>query len=176
MLAASTSAALGTALRGLATQLPTTVSTCLCYSRAFHETGATPAAPAPPTTLPTAAAAAQHFAAQAKTARVTVNGRKIEVPEGVPILEAASRLGIFVPTLCNHPRLPLHPGTCRLCLVEEGGRLRPACATPVTDGMRVETDTAAVKESIHSVLALLRVRARGNTQPFFFLPAVARWG
>ena len=41
-----------------------------------------------------------------------------------------------VPTLCTHPRLPTTPGTCRLCLVEEGGRLKPACATPVWDGMK----------------------------------------
>lgn len=41
-----------------------------------------------------------------------------------------------VPTLCTHPRLPTTPGTCRLCLVEAGG-LKPACATPVWEGMQV---------------------------------------
>ena len=62
-----------------------------------------------------------------------------------------------IPTLCTHPRLPTTPGTCRLCLVEAGGGLKPACATPAWDGLQVQTDTPRVRESIRGVLALLKV-------------------
>lgn len=105
---------------------------------------------------PSLAEAAEQFAAQAKKVSVSINGRNIAVPEGTSVLQAANQLGIYIPTLCTHPRLPTTPGTCRLCLVEEAGRLRPACATPVTEGMAVETDTPAVKHNVHSMLQLLK--------------------
>ncbi len=60
-----------------------------------------------------------------------------------------------------HPRLVAlgnaPPGTCRLCLVDTGhGRLQPACATALIDGMDVQTDTDDVRSNIQSVLSLLR--------------------
>lgn len=123
----------------------------VCALRLVHTSPAT-CEPA----VPSVAQAAADFANAAKKATVTINGHSLEVPEGTSILQAASQLGIYIPTLCTHPRLPTTPGTCRLCLVEEGGRLKPACATPVTDGMHVETDTAQVKDSVRGVLALLK--------------------
>lgn len=104
----------------------------------------------------TTAQDAEKFAQDAKKAKVTINSKPIQVPEGTSILHAATQLGLYIPTLCTHPRLPTTPGTCRICLVEQGGRLVPACATPVTDGMEVETDTPAVKDSIRGTLALLK--------------------
>lgn len=91
----------------------------------------------------------------------TINGRPVHVPEGTSILDAARKLKIHVPTLCTHPRLlalgSKPPGTCRLCLVDTGGgRLQPACATPLCNGTQVQTDTPAVLDNIHSVLSLLR--------------------
>ena len=42
-----------------------------------------------------------------------------------------------IPTLCNHPRLPTSPGTCKLCQVDLGeGKCKPACKTPVAAGMK----------------------------------------
>ena len=101
---------------------------------------------------------AEKFAATAKMAHISINNHAIDVPEGISVLSAANQIQIYIPTLCNHPRLPSTPGTCRLCLVEDdkSGRLVPACATPVSDGMSFQTDTPAVKESIKSVLSLLK--------------------
>jgi NADH dehydrogenase/NADH:ubiquinone oxidoreductase subunit G len=89
-----------------------------------------------------------------KMAVISVNGRPVSAPEGSTLLQAAASAGVHIPTLCNHPRLPYHPGTCRVCLVEVDGKLRPACTTPVEGGMRVATDTA--QDSVRGTLALLR--------------------
>lgn len=99
---------------------------------------------------------ADAFAESTKKVQVTINGRHVVVPEGISILQAASQLGISIPTLCTHPRLPHTPGTCRICLVEESGKLRPACATGVTEGMVVETDTDTVRKSVRGILSLLK--------------------
>ncbi|KAL4452172.1 hypothetical protein ABPG75_007834 [Micractinium tetrahymenae] len=99
---------------------------------------------------------AEKFARKTPMVSLSINGRQVEVPEGSSILTAATQLGIHIPTLCTHPRLPTTPGTCRLCLVEAGGGLKPACATPVWKGLEVTTDSERVKESIRGVLALLK--------------------
>jgi len=71
---------------------------------------------------------------------VTIDGRSCENVEGETILDIARRNDIYIPTLCNHPDLSAFGG-CRLCLVKvEGMRSYvPACATPVTDDMVIET-------------------------------------
>ncbi len=124
--------------------------TCLVDSCSLHTTAANQ------NPIPTTAQDAEKFAEDAKKAKVTINSKSIEVPEGTSILHAATQLGLYIPTLCTHPRLPTTPGTCRICLVEQGGRLVPACATPVTDGMIVATDTPAVKDSVRGTLSLLK--------------------
>lgn len=77
---------------------------------------------------------------------LTVNGRSVEVDEGATLLDAASKAGVHVPTLCHHPRLPAR-AVCRMCLVELEGEARPqpACATPAKEAQRVTTDSAALQ-------------------------------
>lgn len=91
--------------------------------------------------------------------KVTINGKTYEVPEDFTILEACQRAGVYVPTLCNHPRLE-PTGACRVCVVEvEGARtLQPACATKVQDGMVIRTNTERVKTAVRFNLALLLSR------------------
>jgi NADH dehydrogenase/NADH:ubiquinone oxidoreductase subunit G len=50
------------------------------------------------------------------TATITINGRKVTVPENATILEAARAAGITIPTLCHHPDLS-NVGACRMCVV-----------------------------------------------------------
>lgn len=74
---------------------------------------------------------------------LTIDGKKVEVPAGTTILEAAQQLGITLPTLCHHPDLtPV--GSCRLCVVEvENMRTLPtACTLAVSEGMVVHTHVA----------------------------------
>ena len=87
---------------------------------------------------------------------ITIDGKKIEVPENTTVLQAAEMAGIEIPTLCSHPLLTPYGG-CRLCLVEiEGARtLQTSCTLPVSNGMVVRTNTPRVHEARKFVLTLL---------------------
>ena len=81
--------------------------------------------------------------APADTVTLTINGKEVNVPKGVTVLQAANMAGIEIPTLCNHEILePV--GACRMCVVEIApGPPRPmaSCTTPAANGMTVKTDT-----------------------------------
>ncbi|MGH2570135.1 MAG: formate dehydrogenase subunit alpha, partial [bacterium] len=88
--------------------------------------------------------------------RVTLNGERKDVEEGVTILDALVRLGIHVPHLCHDPRVaPI--GACRLCVVEIEGAARPvaACTTPIADGMVIHTHTPQLVQDRKTLLGLL---------------------
>ena len=87
---------------------------------------------------------------------LTINGKKVTAREGMTILEAARENGIYIPTLCYHPKLsPL--GYCRLCIVEIEGADKPmtACNTPVAEGMVVRTHTPLLEEMRRNILEML---------------------
>ncbi len=73
---------------------------------------------------------------------IEVDGQKVEVPEGSMLMEAANRLDIYVPHFCYHRKLSI-AANCRMCLVEveKAPKPLPACATPVTAGMIVRTQS-----------------------------------
>ncbi|MBD3169620.1 MAG: NADH-quinone oxidoreductase subunit NuoG [candidate division Zixibacteria bacterium] len=70
---------------------------------------------------------------------LTIEGREVTVPKGSTILDAATRLGIVIPTFCWDPRLR-SIAACRMCLVEveKSPKLVTACAAPAMDGMVVK--------------------------------------
>ena len=87
---------------------------------------------------------------------VNINGISQHFDDGTLILNAAMTLGIEIPTFCSHPRLePV--AVCRMCLVEVEGqsKLLPSCATTVTDGMVVNTESSAVVETRKTMLEIL---------------------
>ncbi|MEW6645052.1 MAG: NADH-quinone oxidoreductase subunit NuoG [Pseudomonadota bacterium] len=88
--------------------------------------------------------------------RVTIDDHMLEVEAGSTVLQAAERLGIDIPTFCYLKRLPAL-ASCRMCLVEIEGqrRLQPSCATAVTDGMVVRTNTPLIDETRSSMLDML---------------------
>ena len=88
--------------------------------------------------------------------KLTINGRNIEVEAGTTILQAAEKMGVFVPTFCYDPQLSL-VGACRMCVVEvEGARaLVASCCTPAGEGMVVQTDTERVLTARRANLSLL---------------------
>ena len=71
-------------------------------------------------------------------AKVTIDGREVEVKDGINVIEAAKAADIHVPHFCYHPALTV-VGQCRMCLVEVDGvpKLQAGCATPVKDGMKI---------------------------------------
>jgi len=86
----------------------------------------------------------------------TIDGISVEVPSGTTILEAASKIGVHIPTLCHHP--DLRPaGVCRICVVGvEGMRtLQTACTTPITQPMTVNTNTPAVRTARRHIVDLM---------------------
>jgi len=91
---------------------------------------------------------------------LTVNDQKIQVPEGLTILQAAKQLGIEIPTFCYHEALAPY-GACRLCLVEiKAPRLAlvTSCTYPVEEGLVVQTDSEWVKRTRKVILELLLAR------------------
>jgi NADH-quinone oxidoreductase subunit G len=87
---------------------------------------------------------------------LTIDGRKIQAPKGTYILEAARAAGIQIPHYCYHPGLSV-VGSCRMCLVEieKIPKLQPSCATPVGEGMVVNTKTPETLKNRRSVLEFL---------------------
>ena len=89
------------------------------------------------------------------TVTLTIDGRKIEVPQGTTILDAAAQLGIDIPVICYHPHLTAN-GLCRICSVDAGGRVQSAaCVTHCGQGWDVKTDTEEVRRGRRVLLELL---------------------
>ncbi|MBI2959041.1 MAG: NADH-quinone oxidoreductase subunit G [Betaproteobacteria bacterium] len=90
--------------------------------------------------------------------KLEVDGRQTEVPRGAMIMEAAVRLGIFVPHFCYHKKLSI-AANCRMCLVEveKAPKPLPACATPVMEGMKVWTQSEQAKRAQNSVMEFLLI-------------------
>jgi len=72
---------------------------------------------------------------------VTIDGREIQVPAGLGLVEAALQAGIEIPVFCYEPRLGPAIGACRMCLCEVEGmpKLQAACTMTTQDGMIVHT-------------------------------------
>ena len=94
---------------------------------------------------------------------LTLNGKSVSFHPGATILEAARTAGVEIPTLCWYPKLPI-VGNCRICLVSVQGqnKLLPACATPATDGMVVESESPGAVDNRRSVLDFLLERYPGE--------------
>ncbi|MDP1925821.1 MAG: NADH-quinone oxidoreductase subunit NuoG [Thiobacillus sp.] len=74
------------------------------------------------------------------TLNIEIDGRALQVESGDTIMDAANQAGITIPHFCYHKKLSI-AANCRMCLVqvEKAPKPLPACATPVTDGMKVQT-------------------------------------
>lgn len=90
-----------------------------------------------------------------------INDIELSVPKGTTILQAANQINIKIPTLCH---LDLHDikflnklASCRVCVVEDlkSGKMFPACATPVKEGMDIKTDSPRAVKSRRAIVELL---------------------
>lgn len=97
--------------------------------------------------------------------KINIDGREIEAYPGQTILEAAREHGIQIPTLCYDERLKIYGG-CGLCVVENqaGGRLLRACATQVSPGMIIYTNSPRVRASRKMTLEFLLSDHIGDCQ------------
>ncbi len=89
---------------------------------------------------------------------IEVDGTKVEVLEGSTVMQATNRLGVYVPHFCYHKKLSI-AANCRMCLVEveKAPKPLPACATPVTAGMKVWTRTEKAVKAQKGVMEFLLI-------------------
>ena len=87
-----------------------------------------------------------------------IDGRAIEVADGSTVMDAANQLGIYVPHFCYHKKLSI-AANCRMCLVqdEKAPKPLPACATPVTKGMKVFTHSDKAIDAQKGVMEFLLI-------------------
>ena len=87
-----------------------------------------------------------------------IDGRAVAVAPGATVMDAAVKLGIYVPHFCYHKKLSI-AANCRMCLVEveKAPKPLPACATPATEGMKVRTASPAAKAAQHGVMEFLLI-------------------
>ena len=89
---------------------------------------------------------------------IEIDGQQLEVAEGTTVIDAADALGIYIPRFCYHRKLSV-AANCRMCLVdvEKAPKPLPACATPVTDGMKVATKSAKAIRAQQGVMEFLLI-------------------
>ncbi len=89
---------------------------------------------------------------------IEINGIPLQVKPGTMVIEAADEAGIIIPRFCYHKKLSI-AANCRMCLVEveKAPKPLPACATPVTDGMKVQTKSAMALRAQKSVMEFLLI-------------------
>jgi len=89
---------------------------------------------------------------------ITLDGKKLEVREGSMVMDAANSLGTYIPHFCYHRKLSI-AANCRMCLVdvEKAPKPLPACATPVTAGMVVHTNSAKAIQAQKGVMEFLLI-------------------
>ncbi len=86
---------------------------------------------------------------------IKINGIPLSLEKPTNIIEAAAKVGVHVPHFCYHKELSIYAG-CRICMVEVKGKpkLLPACATAVSDGMEIITESEKIAKSRRGVLEL----------------------
>ena len=91
-----------------------------------------------------------------KSVNLTIDGMEVTVPEGTTILEAARKINVRIPTLCDYPGLGKR-AVCRLCVVECDGRgkLVAACANEVWEGVKVVTNNLRILAIRKTIVELL---------------------
>jgi NADH-quinone oxidoreductase subunit G len=89
---------------------------------------------------------------------IEIDGKTLQVEDGSTIIEAAHQLGTYIPHFCYHKKLSI-AANCRMCLVqvEKAPKPMPACATPVTNGMKVFTHSELAVKAQKAVMEFLLI-------------------
>ncbi len=90
--------------------------------------------------------------------KIEIDGKAVEVEHGSTIIDAADKIGVAIPRFCYHKKLSV-AANCRMCLVqvEKFNKPLPACATPVSDGMKIFTRSKSAIEAQKSVMEFLLI-------------------
>ena len=89
---------------------------------------------------------------------IEIDGKKAQVPDGSTVMDAAQQVGVYIPHFCYHKKLSI-AANCRMCLVqvEKAPKPLPACATPVTNGMKVFTHSDLAIKAQKRVMEFLLI-------------------
>jgi len=89
---------------------------------------------------------------------IEINGKTLQAENGQMLIEVADKAGVAIPRFCYHKKLSV-AASCRMCLVEveKAPKPMPACATPVTDGMKVFTNSTKALAAQKSVMEFLLI-------------------
>jgi NADH-quinone oxidoreductase subunit G len=89
---------------------------------------------------------------------IEIDGIKVEVPPGSMVMDAANKIGTYIPHFCYHKKLSI-AANCRMCLVEveKAPKPLPACATPVSAGMIVRSNSEKAVQAQKSVMEFLLI-------------------
>ena len=89
---------------------------------------------------------------------IEIDGKKAQVPDGCTVMDAAQQVGVYIPHFCYHKKLSI-AANCRMCLVqvEKAPKPLPACATPVTNGMKVFTHSELAVKAQKGVMEFLLI-------------------
>ncbi|NQD36513.1 NADH-quinone oxidoreductase subunit G [Permianibacter sp. IMCC34836] len=89
---------------------------------------------------------------------IEIDGKKLQVEPGSMIIEAADAAGIYIPRFCYHKKLSV-AANCRMCLVDvtKAPKAVPACATPVNEGMIVQTKSPKALDAQKAVMEFLLI-------------------
>ncbi|MGO8754922.1 MAG: NADH-quinone oxidoreductase subunit NuoG [Gallionellaceae bacterium] len=89
---------------------------------------------------------------------IEIDGKKVEAESGSMVIAAAHSAGIYIPHFCYHKKLSI-AANCRMCLVqiEKAPKPMPACATPVTEGMKVYTASEMAVKAQKGVMEFLLI-------------------
>ena len=89
---------------------------------------------------------------------IEIDGKQVQVPAGSTIMEAAQASGTYIPHFCYHKKLSI-AANCRMCMVqvEKAPKPLPACATPVTNGMKVFTHSELAIKAQKGVMEFLLI-------------------
>jgi NADH-quinone oxidoreductase subunit G len=90
--------------------------------------------------------------------KIEIDGKTLEVPQGQMVIEAADIAGIPIPRFCYHKKLSI-AANCRMCLVDVANapKALPACATPVTEGMKIYTKSKRAIDAQKAVMEFLLI-------------------
>jgi NADH dehydrogenase/NADH:ubiquinone oxidoreductase subunit G len=94
---------------------------------------------------------------------IRIDGKLCECEKGETILTIAERNGICIPTLCHHEGLS-GQGCCRVCIVEQDGRIVASCITKVEKECEIMTNSEKVVAQRGIIIALLAKRAPSSPE------------
>ena len=89
---------------------------------------------------------------------ISINNKNFILNKNLNIIQVCNLYNIDIPKFCYHEKLSI-AGNCRMCLVEVSGILKPvaSCALPISDNMKIFTNSKLVKKAREGILEFILI-------------------